>query len=305
MTSRRRTAMVWLLVLASTSLPSEVRAAGDGGDPVLVAAGDVARCNDTGDEATAALLDAIPGTVAMLGDGAYPDGTAQEYATCYDPSWGRHKAMTRPVTGNHDYVTPKASGYFGYFGAAAGDPAKGYYSYDLGPWHLIALNSTCKAVGGCEAGSPMEQWVKADLAAHPAPCILAYWHHPRFFSPAREPSVSHFDSVDRKMSAIWRDLQAAGAAVVLAGHRHVYERFARQDADGNADPKGVRQFVVGTGGGDFEKFTTGPAPHSEIRQENVFGVLKLTLHATSYDWQFVPVAGQSFTDSGSESCRPA
>jgi len=300
---RCRGLLAWALVLVSgPGWAGPVQAAG-GGDPVLVAAGDVARCNDSGDEATASLLDAIPGTVAMLGDGAYPDGTAQEYSTCYDPSWGRHKAMTKPVTGNHDYVTPKASGYFGYFGAAAGDPAKGYYSYDLGSWHLIALNSTCKAVGGCEAGSSMEQWVKADLAAHPAACILAYWHHPRYFSPAREPNVPHFDSVDRKMSAIWRDLQAAGAAVALAGHRHVYERFARQDADGHADPKGVRQFVVGTGGGDFEKFTTGPAPNSEIRQEGVFGVLELTLHAASYDWRFVPVAGQSFTDSGSESCR--
>jgi acid phosphatase type 7 len=271
-------------------------------DPVVLAAGDIARCNDTGDEATAALLDNLPGTVLPLGDNAYRDGSAADYTNCYAPSWGRALSRSRPIPGNHDYVDPKAAGYFGYFGAAAGDPAKGYYSFDVGTWHLIALNSTCKAVGGCGAGSPMEQWLKADLAATSSQCIIAYWHHPRFFSPSLEPGVTKVPTTDKKMTAIWRDLQAAGADIALSGHRHVYERFARQDGNGTADPTGVRQFVVGTGGGTQEKFTGAPVANSEIRQDGVFGILQLTLHPDSYDWRFVPVQGATFTDSGSESC---
>jgi hypothetical protein len=271
-------------------------------DPVVLAAGDIAMCDDTGDEATAALLDNLPGTVLPLGDNVYKDGSAAEYANCYAPSWGRALSRSRPIPGNHDYVDPKAAGYYGYFGAAAGDPAKGYYSFDLGSWHLIALNSTCKAVGGCETGSPMEQWLKADLAATTSQCIIAYWHHPRFFSPSLEPGVTKTPTTDRKMTAIWRDLHAAGADIVLSGHRHVYERFARQDGNGAADPTGVRQFIVGTGGGTHEKFSGAPVANSEIRQDGVFGILQLTLHAASYDWRFVPVEGATFTDSGSESC---
>jgi hypothetical protein len=273
-------------------------------DPVVLAAGDIAKCDDSGDEATAAVLDNLPGTVLPLGDNAYPDGTAAEYANCYAPTWGRALVRSRPVPGNHDYVDPKAAGYYGYFGAAAGDPARGYYSFDLGTWHLVALNSTCKAVGGCASSSPMEQWLKVDLAATQSQCILAYWHHPRFFSPSLEPGVTKTPTVDRKMTAIWRDLQAAGADIVLSGHRHTYERFARQDGDGRADPSGIRQFVVGTGGGTHEKFTGPPVANSEIRQEGVFGILQLTLHPDSYDWRFIPVEGATFTDSGSESCVP-
>ncbi|MBA2616006.1 MAG: hypothetical protein H0U90_09605 [Actinobacteria bacterium] len=152
-------------------------------DPVLLAAGDIADCGRTQDEATAALLDAYPAaTVATLGDNVYENGTAQEFSDCYGPSWGRHKARTRPSAGNHEYQTSRASGYFGYFGAAAGNPAEGWYSYDLGAWHVVVLNSNCSDVGGCDAGSPQEQWLRSDLVAHPARCTLAYWHHPRFAS---------------------------------------------------------------------------------------------------------------------------
>lgn len=272
------------------------------GGAVLLAAGDIARCDDMGDEATAALLDQDPGTVAMLGDGAYPDGAAEEYAQCYQPSWGRHRDRTRPVPGNHDYVTSGAPGYFGYFGAAAGEPGKGYYSYDLGAWHVVALNSSCKEVGGCTAGSPMETWLSADLAAAGAQCILAYWHHPRYFSPSLEPGVGRVDPEDKKMTRIWRDLHDAGADVVLSGHRHNYERFTRQDADGHADPTGIRQFVVGTGGGAQHLFTGPVAPGSEARGDRAWGVLRLALRADGYDWTFQPVPGAGFTDSGGDTC---
>ena len=151
----------------------------------------------------------------------------------------------------------------------------------------------------------MEQWLKADLAATKARCILAYWHHPRFFTPSRQAGVAKIDAVDRKMSPFWADLQAAGADIVLSGHRHVYERFARQDAEGNADPSGMRQFVVGTGGGPHDHFEGPTAPNSEIRKQDTYGVLQLTLHPDSYDWRFVSVAGDPFTDSGSDTCEPA
>lgn len=151
-------------------------------DPILVGAGDIVTCRGTDDEATAALLDAIGGTVFTAGDSVYSDGTSEEFANCYEPSWGRHKARTRPAVGNHEYHTPGAAGYFAYFGEAAGDPSKGYYSYDLGAWHIVVINSNCDEIGGCEPGSPQEQWLRADLAAHPTACTLAYWHHPLFSS---------------------------------------------------------------------------------------------------------------------------
>ncbi len=272
--------------------------------PVLLAAGDVAACDSTGDEATAAVLDGQAGTVVMLGDGAYPDGSAADYANCYEPTWGRHKARTRPVPGNHDYVDRKGAGYYGYFGPAAGDPSKGYYSYDLGGWHIIALNSNCKTVGGCGKGTPQDEWVKADLAAVTTPCVMAYWHHPRFFSPTVGEGTVPAPSSDVKMSAVWRSLQAAGADVVLSGHRHAYERFPRMDDKGALDPKGIRQFVVGTGGGEKETFNATVAEHSEARFDSAAGVLKLSLRPDGYDWTFLPEAGQTATDAGSDTCSP-
>ena len=275
--------------------------AGAASDPVVVAAGDIATCNSGGDAATAALVAGTPGTVLTLGDNAYPDGSAGDFTRCYAPTWGQPgiKARTRPAPGNHDRVTKGAAGYFNYFGAAAGPNRKGWYSFDLGAWHLVSLDSECPS--GCGPGSPMEQWLKADLAASPHRCILAYWHRPRFFTPAIAPGASHLEKSDTRMSTIWSDLQAAGADLVLSGHRHVYERFPRQDAKGYLSKSGLREFIVGTGGAIHENFKGPTAPNSEVRKAQTFGSLKLTLHANGYDWTFVPTSGP-FTDAGSDTC---
>jgi len=266
-----------------------------GGDPVMLGAGDIASCSSSGDEATAALLGAHPGTVFTTGDNVYDSGTASEFATCYDPSWGAYRARTRPAPGNHDYGTSGASGYFGYFGAAAGDPAKGYYSYDLGAWHIVSLNSNCSAVS-CSAGGAQEQWLRADLAAHPTACVAAYWHHPRYSS-----GTTHGSSTATQ--ALWQALYDANADLILEGHEHNYERFAPMTATGSVDTtRGIRSFVVGTGGRSHYSFGTA-VTGSEVRNSAAWGVLQVTLHATSYDWQFLPVAGQSFTDSGTQACH--
>jgi acid phosphatase type 7 len=265
-------------------------------DPVFVGAGDIASCASSGDEATANLLDGIPGTVYTLGDNAYDSGTSAEFDNCYNPSWGRHKARTKPSVGNHEYLNVGALGYYNYFGAAAGDPSKGYYSYDLGAWHIIALNSMCENVGGCGASSTMVTWLKGDLAANPSSCTLAYWHHPVFSSGSAHGN-------DPKMIPSWDALYAAGADVVLSGHDHDYERFAPQTSSGVADPaRGIKEFVVGTGGRSHRAFGTIRA-NSEVRNSDTYGVLKLTLHTSSYEWQFVPEAGKTFSDSGSGSCH--
>jgi 3',5'-cyclic AMP phosphodiesterase CpdA len=271
------------------------RSASGGRAAILIAAGDIASCASTGDEETARLVDRMRGTVALLGDDAYESGSAEEFTRCYRPSWGRQKARTRPAPGNHDYLTPGASGYFGYFGSAAGDPSKGYYSYKLGRWHVIALNSNCSIVP-CNAGSPQERWLRSDLSSHRARCTLAYWHHPRFSSGQHGdlPATADF----------WRDLEAAGADVVLSGHDHDYERFVPVDADGRRDPAhGITEFVVGTGGKNHYRMTRPAPPTSAVRNDTTFGVLKLTLRANNYSWQFVPVAGATFTDTGSASCH--
>jgi hypothetical protein len=267
-------------------------------DPILVGAGDISSCSigKVGDEATAKLLDMIPGTVFTAGDNAYPDGTIDQFNNCYGPTWGRHKARTLPAAGNHDYHVPKASGYFTYFGAAAGDPTKGYYSYDLGAWHIIVINSNCAFFDGCKSGSLQEQWLRADLAAHPADCTLAYWHHPRF--------SSGFHGNQSRTQPFWQALYEAGAEVVISAHSHSYERFAPQDSAGLADPQhGIREIVVGTGGDDLQPWGR-LQPNSEVRDNTTHGVLKLTLHPTGYDWQFIPVAGQTFRDAGSGVCHP-
>lgn len=265
-------------------------------DPVFVGAGDIASCSSSGDEATANLLDGIPGTVYTLGDNAYESGTSAEFTNCYNPSWGRYKARTKPTVGNHEYGTANASGYFGYFGAAAGDPSKGYYSYNLGAWHIISLNSMCENVSGCGATSPMVTWLKEDLAGNPSSCTLAYWHHPVFSSGSEHGN-------DPKMIPSWDALYAAGADVVLSGHDHDYERFAPQTSSGAADPdRGIREFVVGTGGKSHYAFGTIRA-NSEVRNSDTNGVLKLTLHTSSYDWEFVHEEGKTFSDSGSNSCH--
>ena len=260
-------------------------------DAILVGAGDIAHCGNDGDERTADLLDNIPGTVFTTGDNAYNDGTLEQFVECYDPSWGRHKDRTYPSAGNHDYHTADGAGYYEYFGSMAGEPGKGYYSYDLGAWHIIVLNSIISVA----AGSTQEQWLRADLAAHPVACTLAYWHYPRFSSGALHGS-------DPSMQPLWQALYDYGADVVLAGHEHNYERFAPQDPSGNADPMhGIRQFVVGTGGRSFYAFGA-PIANSEVRNNDTYGVLKLTLHLTSYTWEFIPEAGKTFNDSGNAAC---
>ena len=262
---------------------------------IFVGAGDIAGCNYDTDEDTAKLLDNIPGTVFTLGDNAYPNGTASEFTNCYDPTWGRHKERTKPSPGNHDYNTPGATGYFNYFGTAAGDPNKGYYSYDIGDWHAIALNSTCWEGGGCSSSSPQIQWLREDLASHGNLCTVAYMHVPRF-------SSGHHGS-NPSMQPIWEVLYEAGTDVVLTGHDHLYERFAPQDPQGNADNKdGIREFIVGTGGYSLYDFKT-PLPNSEARNNTSHGVLKLTLLTDSYEWEFVPIAGDTFTDTGSDICH--
>jgi hypothetical protein len=262
---------------------------------VLVGAGDIANCSTTGDEYTADLLDDIDGTVFTTGDNAYEGGTDAEFANCYEPTWGRHKARTYPSPGNHEYHTGSAFGYFNYFGAAAGDPSQGYYSYNLGSWHVVVLNSMCQNVGGCGNDSPMLVWLQQDLAANLNACTLAYWHHPLF------SSGEHGNQTE--MKPIWEALYASDVDVVVNGHDHSYERFAPQEPSGEADPaRGIREFVVGTGGTFLRPFRTSE-PNSEVRNDDTHGVLKLTLRSSGYDWEFVPVAGGTFTDSGSDSCH--
>jgi hypothetical protein len=280
------------------------------GDPVIAAAGDIAcdptNANFNGGSGTATacqqqatsnlLFGQSLAAVLPLGDNQYDCGAYSAYLQSYDPSWGRVKSITHPVPGNHEYsCDPAAGGYFQYFGAAAGDSTHGYYSYDIGSWHIIALNSNCSQIGSCGAGSPQEAWLKADLAAHTNLCTLAYWHHPRF--------TSGTVGEDLDVATFWQDLYNAGVDVVLNGHAHGYERFAPQTPGETYDPAhGIREFVVGTGGEDFQGFVTSE-PLSEVRQSNTFGVLTLTLHSTSYDWGFTPSAGQTFSDSGSGYCH--
>jgi hypothetical protein len=267
-------------------------------DPVLVGAGDVASCDDlSGAYATAKLIEQIPGTVFVAGDLAYPDGTDENFAKCYDPTWGRFKDRTRPAPGNHEYHSDGASGYARYFGVAAGDPKKAYYSYDLGAWHVIALNSECAEVGGCEAASSQGQWLKKDLEEHKNGCMVAYFHKPLFSSGGKHGN-------DPLMKPLWDVLYHAGVDIVINGHDHNYERFAPQDPEGKLDSEhGIREFVVGSGGKNSHRPMGVTKPNSEARNDDTYGVLKLTLHAKSYDWEFVPEAGKTFKDSGSGTCH--
>ena len=256
-----------------------------GDDPVIASAGDL--CSTPTDCApSAAVVNTInPDRVLVLGDNAYPNGSASEYANFYAPNWGPFKSKTNPTPGNHEYQTAGAAGYFGYFSGV-----QPYYSFDLGAWHLISLNSEI-AVNN---GSAQENWLESDLAANAGKCILAYWHTPRWASSSVHASNSTYHQ-------LWLDLYAAGADIVLNGHNHHYERFAKQNPFGVAAADGIRQFTVGTGGRGLYAFGT-PIANSEVRNNTTFGVLRLTLHASSYDWQFMPVAGSTFTDAGTTSC---
>jgi len=262
---------------------------------VLVGAGDIASCASDGDEQTAKLLDGIGGTVFTLGDNAYERGSPGEFRKCYDPTWGRQRARTRPVPGNHDYGTPGAAGYFDYFGAAAGDSSQGWYAYDAGAWRVYVLNSNCGEVGGCDAGSAQERWLREDLAANPRQCVLAMWHHPLFSSGEHGN-----DPVTRPL---WQDLYDAGADLILNGHDHTYERFGPQAPSGSPDPvHGIIEMVVGTGGRSHYPFPI-VRDNSLVRDDTTWGVLRLVLEDGGWSFEFLPVAGATFTDSGGGACH--
>ena len=257
--------------------------------PTLIGAGDIAQCGP-GTEATARLLDQIEGTIFTTGDNAYDKGKMSEFLSCYEPTWGRHKDRTRPSPGNHEYKPSGATPYYEYFGENAGPAGRGYYSYDVGAWHVISLNSNISA----KAGSAQVKWLREDLDTNPTTCTIAYWHHP-VFSSGKHGNQGH-------MREVWRVLYEFGADVVVNGHDHIYERFAPQTPDGEFDPvAGMREFVVGTGGKNLRGFGKSRA-NSQVRDNSTFGVLKLTLQETSYDWEFVPIAGGGFTDHGSDKC---
>jgi hypothetical protein len=288
----------------SPALPSPPK----GPDAVVVAAGDIAQCPGGKQEETAALVDRIaPDAVLALGDIAYPNASLDDLLDCYDPSWGRFRSITRAAVGNHEYHAPQAGPFFAYFCGGAGKPFEGRASFDIGAWHVVILNSNCGGdldtpasvaddFGGCDANSPQARWLKQDLADHPSPCTLAMWHHPRFTSGAHGNAEG--------MRDLWAILHEAGADLVLTGHAHLYERFAPLDADGRADPvRGMREFVIGTGGSaslhQFAEIQGG----SEVRSHDSHGVLRLDLRPGSYAWQFVPVDGDTFTDEGETQCH--
>ncbi len=250
---------------------------------MLLAAGDIASCSSDGDARTAALLAHEPGTIAALGDLAYQGGTAAELRDCYAPTWGRFRSRTRAALGNHEYETGNAGAAIAYFHL----PPNGWYSYELGAWHVVVLNSNCSYVGGCDAGSRQWQWLRDDLASHPARCTLAYWHHPRWSSGL------HGDTAE--MQPLWALLARFDADVVLSGHDHDYERFAPID--------GIREFVVGTGGRSHYPLRPFRRASSVVADALTFGVLRLTLRPGSYSWRFLPAAGSTFTDEGSGRCR--
>lgn len=262
---------------------------------VIMLAGDISNCKNNRDESTAKLMDGVEGTVFTLGDNAYPNGRLEDYTKCYDPTWGRHRDRTFANLGNHEYDTGNANGSFDYFASGAGPRGKGYYSVDIGDWHIIVLNDNSTFVP-FEAGSEQDAWLVNDLANNTKSCTLAIWHQPLFYSntsstvvrPSRRP--------------LWERLYAAGAEIVLHGHQHRYERFAPQTPAGvRDDTTGIRQFIVGTGG-DGTGAATVTAPNSEVH-DDAYGVLKLTLHAGSYEWQYVTTPGETFTDSGTGTCH--
>jgi len=233
--------------------------------------------------------------VLALGDLQYNSGSLSDFNQVYAPSWGRVKSITYPVVGNHEYGQSNASGYFQYFGSRAGPAGKGWYSFDLGGWHIVAINSECDQIGGCGTGSPEETWLRSDLAAHPAACTIAMWHKGRY-------SSGH-DGDNTFMQPMWADLYNAGVEILLSGHSHDYERFAPQNASGHLDnTSGVRQFIVGTGGAFFTGLGTRDA-NSQASQNTTYGVLQLTLRSGAYDWKFLPEAGKTYSDSGTTSCH--
>ena len=266
---------------------------------VILVAGNIAKCSITNDEATASLLDNLAGTVFVLGDNAFPDGSAEAYATCYEPSWGRHKARTYAALGNHEYNTGGAAGSFDYFGSRVGPRDLGYYSFDLGNWHVIVLNVNDFTVDSLVpfSGTDQDRWLEADLAANRKKCTLAMWHSPRFFSSDTPGWNSNL-----YVRPVWDRLYAAGVDLVVNGHQHHYERFPPLTPAGvRDDARGIREFNAGTGG-ESSAVPVAIAPHSEALTD-AFGVLKLTLDNGSYSWEFVPVVSGQFSDAGSGTCH--
>ncbi len=273
--------VVWMLIdhgLKSASAATDTA--------VLVGAGDITSCSNDNDTKTAQLLESISGTVFTTGDNAYESGTSYEYNNCYKPTWGQYKSRTMPVPGNHEYATSGASGYFNYFSGISK-----YYAYNRGTWRIYALNSEIDT----SATSAQVKWLQADLAANPRTCVMAYWHKPRWSSGIAHGSNSG-------MQALWAVLSDAHAELVVNGHEHNYERFAQMNKNGQAVNNGLREIVVGTGGRSHYGFSTILST-SRARNASTYGVLKLTLNSGSYSWKFIPIAGQSYTDSGSTSCH--
>jgi len=284
-----------VLILTVSSEPDP----GAAGGIVMVGAGDIAACDSEGDEATAALIDEVlaeaeEAVVFTAGDNAYDEGSAANFADCYDPSWGRHKAITRPVPGAREYRTPGASGYFEYFGEAAGVAGEGWYSFDLGSWHVIALNSNCDALGGCGLDSPQGRWLQQDVEEINAACTMAFWHDPTFSSTV---DGGHPDLLE-----FYGFLHESDVEIVVNGDDHFYERFVPQDQFNQEFDEGLRQFTVGTGGRSLSQFGL-PAPHSAVRFNEAFGVLVITLNPNGYQWEFRTVEGSPFSDRGFDTCH--
>jgi hypothetical protein len=285
-----------------SSMPSTTASADPGSpgpspsvaDAVLIGAGNIADCRADESEATAHLLDQLQGTVFTAGDNAAPDGSATAFADCYGPTWGPFRERTRPAAGDQDWATKDLAGYLGYFGRAAAPDGVSWYSYPLGAWHVVVLDSDCEAVGGCGSGSDQGRWLAADLKADRSTCLLAIWHLPRFSSGRGGDTLG--------VAPLWEAVSRAGGDVVVSAHDADYERFAPLGPDGEPDRDGgVRSFVVGTGGAPLAGFGT-PRPGSAFRLGGAHGILRLGLHPTSYDWTFIPTSGGP-TDSGKADCH--
>ncbi len=278
-----------------------------GDSAVLVAAGDLVDCAGGAQEQTAALTQSLhPDTVLALGDLVYPNATIDEYLDCYAPTWGALRPVTRAVVGNHEYHTAHAGPYWAYLCGATGPAFKGYYSFDIGPWHAVVLNSNCGQdldvpsyvpddFGGCDEGSPQAQWLSRDLDEHKGKCTLVAWHHPHVTTGAEDDGG--------RTRALWAIAQAKGADVLIHGHAHLYDRFAPLDADGRPSPSGIRSFVVGAGGHDLAKSVRSPAG-LEVSIDSAHGVLQLVLRATSYTWKFLRSDDGAVLDSGDTECTP-
>lgn len=305
MEARKRTLLAYLaclllggLAAAAVALTVGVeRAPAATRSVTLVGAGDIARCDHTFDTATARLVSNIRGTVFTLGDNVQDVGARREFTRCYDPTWGKFKRRTMPAAGNHEYYTDGAKPYYDYFGARAGSPNRGYYSYDRGAWHIVVLNSNCeKVAGGCDLGSPQAQWLQNDLAQNRSECTLAYWHHPLFASGDQVQTSS--------VRPFWQILYNRGAELVLNGHAHRYERHRLLNPSGELDKRqGIRQIIAGTGGTRPGGPIQGTDRHSVTKNDKTPGVLRLSLKSDSYSWKFVPIKGKSYTDAGTGTCR--